>query len=135
VGRLHSLALELRRLGLRSLVLFGSWARGSQLAESDVDVIVVAEGFDGLPFYEREYLVLKVWRGTEPLEPWCYTPREAWKGVFERPRLDLIDALEHGVVVYDDGFWRSLRSKYIERRPYGVMEAEGGYRYLKLNEN
>lgn len=133
-SRLHALASRLRRLGLRSLVLFGSWARGTQLAESDVDVIVVAEKFEGLPFYEREYLVLREWRGPEPLEPWCYTPREAWRSVLERPRLDLIDALERGVVVYDDGFWQGLRGEYFRRRPYGIVEVEGGYWYLKLDE-
>ncbi len=131
---LRHLASELQKYGLRSLILTGSWAKGSQLATSDVDVIIIAEGFEGLPFYEREYLVQKYWARPEPLDPWCYTPREAWQGVFEKPRLDLVDALEYGLIVYDDGFWASLRREYYRQGPYKRVEA-GGYWYLKIKED
>ena len=59
-------------------------------------------------------------------------PHEAWRGVFERPRLDLIDALEEGVVIYDDGFWSRLRREYLRRGPYESSRIEGGLRYLRL---
>ena len=104
-------------IGLRSLVLFGSVARGLALRESDVDVLVVAEGFRGLPFYEREYIVLRSYTGSLALEPWCYTPEEAWRALLERPRIDVVDALEYGVVVFDGGFWEKLRRAYMQRRP------------------
>ncbi len=101
-----------RVLGLRSLVVFGSYARGEALRDSDVDVIVVAEAFRGLYFYEREYMVHRLYRGSLPLEPWCYTPEEVVESLEQRPRLDIVDAVDYGVVVYDDGFWEELRSRY-----------------------
>ena len=116
VGELRDFARRVSgRLGLRSMVVFGSYARGTQLRESDVDVLIVAEAFEGLPFYEREYMVLKLYKGSLPLEPWCYTPREVLEALERRPRIDLADALTRGVVVYDDGFWSMIRGKYLGR--------------------
>ena len=132
-GALRRLASRLERLGLRSLVLFGSRARGDSLAESDVDVIVVAEAFRGLPFYETEYLVLREWDSPEPLEPWCYTPEEARAGALERPRLDIVDALERGVVVYDDGFWEALRREYLAGGRWERAPGAGGHSFLRLD--
>ncbi|AEM38450.1 DNA polymerase beta domain protein region [Pyrolobus fumarii 1A] len=122
IDELSKLARILRvRLGLRALILFGSWARGEQLRESDIDILVVAECFRGQPFYEREFLVYKLYRGKLPIEPWCYTPEEVVEAALRNPRLDVIDALDHGIVVYDDGFWKELRAKAIrwKRTSYG----------------
>ena len=110
MAALRRLAGRLLRegLGVCSVVLFGSYARGEWLRDSDVDLLVVAEGFRGRPFYEREYIVLRLWDGGWPLEPWCYTPEEVLEVLRGRPRMNVVDALEHGVVVCDDGFWRML---------------------------
>ena len=75
-------------------------------------MLIVADGFEKLPFHEREYLVLKRYRGKLPLEPWCYTPSEVVESLERRPRIDIIDAVEHGIVLYDDGFWSYIRRKY-----------------------
>ena len=131
VEMLRVLAERLRVYGLRSLVLTGSYARGEQLRDSDIDAIIVAEAFEGLPFYEREYLVLREWSYPDPLEPWCYTSREVLEHVFRRPRIDLIDALEYGIVVYDDGFWRSVRETYAQR-PYRRRAIDGAHYALEL---
>ena len=102
----------LRDLKVRSIVLFGSRARGESLKDSDYDVLIVADGFDGMPFYEREYLVFSRYKGRLYLEPWCYTPREIIESLEKRPRIDIVDAVEHGIVVYDDGFWERIRRRY-----------------------
>jgi len=116
-GGLERLARSISDLGLHSLVVFGSRARGDCLRDSDIDVLVVAEGFEGRPFYEREYLVLERYRGGLPVEPWCYTPKEVLGALEGRPRLDVLDALEYGVVIVDDGFWERARRLYNARRP------------------
>jgi len=104
-------------IGLRSVVLFGSYARGNWLRDSDVDVIIVADGFKNKPFYEREYVTSKLWNYDYALEPWCYTSEEVEEVLKDRPRIDLVDALENGIVIYDDGFWKGIRSRYLSR-PY-----------------
>ena len=126
IEELRVLAERLRGLGLRSLVLFGSWARGEQLRDSDVDVLIVAEGFRGKPFYEREVLVLRLYGGRLPLEPWCYTPEEVVEAVTRRPRIDVIDAAQRGIPVYDDGLWErvSRLARRWRRTGYGGVVLE-----------
>ncbi len=68
------------RLGRVSLVLFGSYARGDFNAWSDVDLILVWEGFEGRPMAERWRLV----RGLveelgEPVDLVLWSPGEARK--------------------------------------------------------
>lgn len=104
-------------LRVNSVILIGSRARGDWLKESDVDILVISDDFTGLKFYEREELISKEWDYLLPLEPWCYTRSEMEEAITSRPRIDVIDALEYGVVVYDDGFWDEVRKKYRER-PY-----------------
>ena len=41
--------------------LFGSYARGDWLEESDVDLIVVSPGFEGVRWLDRLDLVAKLW--------------------------------------------------------------------------
>lgn len=128
VGRLSTL------IGLRSHVLFGSVARGSALRESDVDVLVVAEGLPGLTVLRARVhrppqlygqpragaLVLHARGGLEgsagPASPGT-CQRVPAMSVVERPRIDVMDALEYGVVVFYDGFWEGLRRAYMQRRP------------------
>ncbi len=64
------------RFPLERAVLFGSRARGDELAESDYDLILVSRGFASLPFAERIASVQERWALREDLEPLCYTPDE-----------------------------------------------------------
>ena len=116
IEEVRELVKCLAKHGLKALIIFGSIARGDALKESDLDVLVIAEGFRNKPFYEREYMVLKCWRGEHALEPWCYTPEEVERAISKKPRIDIVDALEHGIVVYDDGTWERLRKAYMRRK-------------------
>ncbi len=113
--RIFAKRLVEANLGLRAVILFGSYARGDWLRDSDVDVLIVAEGFRNRPFYEREYMVSRFWSFEYALEPWCYTPEELEEVLRGRPRINVVDALENGIVVYDDGFWERVKSRYSTR--------------------
>lgn len=65
-----------REFGPCRLILFGSRARGDHLRTSDVDLIIISEGFAGMNFLKRMRHVLALWDGDIPLEPLCYTPEE-----------------------------------------------------------
>jgi predicted nucleotidyltransferase len=59
--------------------LFGSYAKGSWLRTSDVDLVIVSRGFKGMPFIKRLDLVNRVqWRaGIRPfIEAIPLTPDE-----------------------------------------------------------
>jgi predicted nucleotidyltransferase len=64
------------RFPLERAVLFGSRARGDELAESDYDLLLVSPGFAGLAFAERIAEVQGLWELPESVEPLCYTPEE-----------------------------------------------------------
>ena len=77
--------------------LFGSRAKGNALKTSDVDVILVSEGFASMNWFERMTFAYRKWPFKESLEPLCYTLKE-----FEKKRSELgivMDAVNTGVRV------------------------------------
>lgn len=56
--------------------LFGSRVRGDALEESDLDIVVVSEAFQEVPWPNRASRVLLATRAAAPLEILCYTPAE-----------------------------------------------------------
>ncbi len=56
-------------------LLFGSRARGDNLLDSDIDLLLVSSDF-GPNFPQRIRDVAREWDHVIPLEPICYTPKE-----------------------------------------------------------
>jgi hypothetical protein len=80
--QLREFVKELRkRYKPEKIILFGSRARGENLEESDVDLIIVSETFRGRNWIERIGEVAELWKGSVGIEPLCYTPEE-----FEKKR-------------------------------------------------
>lgn len=65
-----------RRVDPSRVLLFGSRARSQHLASSDIDLLIVSDAFEGMPWRERLHLVLSLWDGKLALEPLCYTESE-----------------------------------------------------------
>lgn len=59
-----------------TIIIFGSRARGDHLIESDVDMIIVSQKFEGTNWLERIRDVSDLWEGLVVLEALCYTPQE-----------------------------------------------------------
>lgn len=81
--------------------LFGSYARGDWIEESDIDLIVVSPDFQGMRWLDRLDLATKVWLRLG-LEKWVevfpYTPEE-----FKKAR-------EGSVVVRDaERYWIKVK--------------------------
>jgi predicted nucleotidyltransferase len=67
------------------VLLFGSFAHGTERDESDYDLIVVARRFGGLPLTRREIGLRELFYavgGSAPMDLICVTPEE-----FESARL------------------------------------------------
>ena len=60
----------------KSIILFGSRARGEELKGSDYDLIVVSEHFRGVPFLERLSMLYEIWDLDCDLDILAYTPEE-----------------------------------------------------------
>lgn len=133
---------------LVSVVLFGSVARGDWGRDSDIDLLVVAEGWEGKAAWERLRELRKAERGLEAspeylrvveagytpvIQPYLLSKSEARK--FHTIYLDL--ALE-GIVLYDresymSSIIRSVRQKLEEIRAVKVTLPNRKY-YWVLGE-
>ena len=72
-------AVELERLGITSqgILLYGSYAKGIPREDSDIDLIVISERFEGMNIRERlELLGIAAGKVFEPIEAFGYTPEE-----------------------------------------------------------
>ena len=63
-------------IGVAQVLLFGSTAKGERHENSDVDLIVVSDGFEGMPQPKRLGFLQHRWRYREDLEAFAYTPGE-----------------------------------------------------------
>ncbi len=110
---------------LRSVCLFGSVARGEATPESDIDVLVVAEGFPqdlGSRFKETNWIHMKLretesYRSLRALGRNCLisdlllTPEEGEK----HPPI-LLDMVDDGIILYDrDNFLKNVLERLSER--------------------
>ena len=89
-----------RALGRVSLALYGSYARGDFNAWSDVDLVLVWEGFEGVRYPERWPLIRGLVEGVEePLDMVLWSPGEA-SAMVGKPSWR--KALENCIVLADD---------------------------------
>ena len=59
------------------IVLFGSWATGEPRGDSDIDLVVISETFEGKDFWERvELLTNAIYEIFGPIEAVALTPDE-----------------------------------------------------------
>lgn len=131
-------------LTLNSLVLFGSYARGEEMPESDLDILVISEDFPER--FTKRFDVLRPFLKEAKLHPAYRRMRE--KGFYlqfspipyrpeeleETPPL-LLDLVEDGVIIKDDGTFSrkmdELRKKLKELGAKRLMTSKGN-RYWVL---
>jgi len=65
-----------RAIRPQRMILFGSRIRGEVRPGSDLDVIVVAEAFQGMSFFERMPYLLRLADFDKHIDFFCYTPEE-----------------------------------------------------------
>jgi len=77
--------------------LFGSRAQGTALRESDVDLILVSEGFTGMGWLDRLRLAWELWESRPSLNALCYTPEEF--STLSREPTIVQEALRHALLI------------------------------------
>lgn len=95
---LNQLANQLNKnYGPVEIYLFGSFAKGDWLEDSDVDIIVVSEKFQDKAMPERVNMVRKLAQDNIALEILAYTPKE------------LKEASTRSIVVQDAStYWKRI---------------------------
>jgi predicted nucleotidyltransferase len=88
-------ALERKNIKVDKIVLFGSYAKGTQKDGSDIDVAVISKDFQGKDYWTRiEILTDAIYEVFEPIEAVPFTPEE-----WERSDRCIIDYAREGEVV------------------------------------
>jgi len=118
-------------LKVRTIIVMGSRARGDWKPWSDVDILVVAEN---LPKGWLRSDVLQVIDDTvikAEIEVRGFTPDEFLK-LLEELSLTALDAMNEGVVVYDDGYWKEAKARFEEvKKTYKLRRIDIGWEALK----
>lgn len=114
---------EIKEYDIKSVILFGSVARGQAKAHSDVDLIIVASGLpelkrrDMLPPFRKPARIQDIWM----------TPEELQDMVIAKTMF-VVDALLEGKVLRDDGTAAGARERLKESlRRLKVRKLKSGW--------
>jgi len=81
IVRNFKMALERTNVPVDRILLFGSYATGTFTENSDIDVIVISEAFDGLDQWHRiEKMTDALYELFQPIEARALTPQEWHSG-------------------------------------------------------
>jgi predicted nucleotidyltransferase len=118
--------LEQRGEELEFVVLFGSMAKGNWSRGSDYDLLIGLRGEDGKRLIDRMAdfdLPAQI-----DIQVFPYN-RSAWQRMFETYHLLFLEALEHGVVLWDRGGFAEMREVFRQWRESGrVTPWRSGWR-------
>ena len=95
--------------GVEFVVLFGSRARGDWTRDSDYDVLVGLRSDDGKRLIDRMREFSAFVDGNIEVFPY---ERAGWQRMFEDRNILLLDALEHGRVIFDRGTFDAMRRTF-----------------------
>ena len=128
LGRL----LEARADEVEFVVLFGSMARGNWSRGSDYDVLVGLRAADGKRLIDRIGEVEALVDGNIQVFPY---DRPAWEQMFESFHPLLLEALDHGVILFDRGRFTAMRDVFRGWRAAGVVTPlRGGWKIAQPSE-
>ena len=103
---------------VKKAILTGSWATGTYLEDSDVDLIIVSDDFSKMPISKRLNYLQKKWTNKIPLEAFGYTVDEFRK--LSQRSTYVKDSIRDGVVLTESGS-RHKRSGFGTARGIGPI--------------
>ena len=93
---MHQQVLQKRGIKIERIVLYGSYAAGTQQAGSDIDLVVIANDFSGMDYWQRIGLLSDaIYEVFKPIEAVAMT-RAEW----ERGESFIVDFARNGEVVF-----------------------------------
>jgi hypothetical protein len=118
-----------RTLKPKAVIIYGSAAKGSYGAGSDIDILVISEN---LPknFLERLKTLYEIDTTNAPIQPIAYTPQE-FERMLNKKHLTALEALEYGLIVYDDGYIQEVVKKFNEMRKRELTRTEEGWEIIE----
>ncbi len=90
-------ALESAGVKPRKILLYGSYACGNYRPDSDIDLVVISDDFEGKGYWQRiDLLSAAIYKVFQPIEAVAMTPRE-----WEQADSLIVDYAKDGEVVYE----------------------------------
>lgn len=87
--------LECHKVHVDRLILFGSWAQGTQQEGSDIDVVVISKDFSGKDYWGRISIISDViYQLLAPIQAVAMTPQE-----WESKESPIYDVARYGEVI------------------------------------
>lgn len=102
-----------------SVVLFGSMARGDFGRGSDFDVLVVLRRSERERFLDRLAAFADLTSGGVDVFPYTLDEIASMESGYH---LTLIEALDHGIPLLDDGTFAAARERHMARKAAGALE-------------
>ncbi|MFQ6075890.1 MAG: nucleotidyltransferase domain-containing protein [Candidatus Bathyarchaeia archaeon] len=124
------LTVALKALEPECIIVHGSYSRGMYIeGVSDVDLLIVSNGFSNMNIQERLGVLAWVFKGIRvTVEAVGLTPDEVMERMDDMD-LYTLDAVFYGVPIYDDGFWRRAEERLERLRDeVGLERIEDGWR-------
>ncbi|MBS7656215.1 nucleotidyltransferase domain-containing protein [Candidatus Bathyarchaeota archaeon] len=100
------------------IVLFGSRAKGEWCKGSDYDVLIGLKIDDKKRFIDRIYEFSLLSDGE--VEPFPYSCSE-WRSMFKEFNTLLLEALEHGIIIFDRGSFAEMKKTFLKWREKGIV--------------
>jgi predicted nucleotidyltransferase len=114
--------LAQRRDEVEFIVLFGSRARGNWSRDSDYDILVGLRGEDGKRLIDRMYDLSLLADGNLEVFPYA---RSEWERMFQGRNLLVLDALDHGKVLFDRGAFAAMQRLFHRWLDEGSLTRSG----------
>ena len=87
--------LEHSNVHVERLILFGSWARGTQQEGSDIDVVIISSDFTGKDYWTRINILSEaIYKVFAPIQAVAMTPQE-----WESKESPICDFAQKGEIV------------------------------------
>ncbi len=110
--------LEARAWAIEFVVLFGSRAKGNWSPDSDYDLLIGLREDDGRRLVDRMAEFQDLVGADVEVFPYA---RSEWQRMFRTLNPLLLDALAHGVVLYDRGGFGAMRALFQRWREQGLV--------------
>lgn len=90
-------ALESAGVRPKRIFLYGSYACGNYRPDSDIDLVVISDDFEGKGYWQRiDLLSAAIYKVFQPIEAVAMTPKE-----WETSDSLIVDYAKNGEVVYE----------------------------------
>jgi len=116
-----------KKFPLRFAVLFGSRARGDELVDSDYDILLISDSFEGMDIFQRINAIISMTKLS--VEPVCFTEKE-FKENLKRYNAIVWMSLKEGIPVFGEENFRHYKENFLRYAREGKIDLSRTVKFL-----